>query len=83
MKKLWHFFLQFLHITEISQKMYNTRTLIPAVPCISQILTTINLYFGKDLGFDWSINAQKAKSQTNIGKDFQGKVIHPPPPPLL
>ena len=32
---------------EISEKMHNTRTLIPPVPCISQILTTINLYSGK------------------------------------
>ena len=40
-----HFFLQFLHIAEVGQKVHNTRTLIPPVPCISQILTTFNYLF--------------------------------------
>ena len=39
-----HFFLQFLHITEIGQKAHNTTTSRRLVPCISQILTTFNLY---------------------------------------
>ena len=42
-----HFFLQFLHIAEISKRVHNSRTLIPPVPCISQILPTFNLYSGK------------------------------------
>ena len=50
-KKLWcffiTFFLQFLHIAEISQKAHNIRTLKPPVPCVSQILTTFNLYSGR------------------------------------
>ena len=41
------FFLQFLHIAEISQRANSSRTFIPPVPCISQILTTFNLYSGK------------------------------------
>ena len=42
-----HFFLQFLHMAKIGQKVHNTRPLIPPVPCISQILTTFNLYSGR------------------------------------
>ena len=42
-----HFFLQFLHIAGISQRVHNSRTLILFGPCISQILTTFNLCSGK------------------------------------
>ena len=42
-----HFFLQFRHIIEIDQKMDNTTTSRPHVPCILQILTTFNLYSGR------------------------------------
>ena len=45
---LFHqFFLQFLLFAEIGQKGYNSRTLIPPVPRISQILTTFNLFSGR------------------------------------
>ena len=37
----------FLTIAEISLKVHNTRTLIPPVQCMSQILTTFNLYSGR------------------------------------
>ena len=40
-------FLTISIIAEISQKVHNTRTLIPPVQCMSQILTTFNLYSGK------------------------------------
>ena len=36
-----HFFLQFLHVAEIGQKAH--------VLCISQILTTFNLYSGRPM----------------------------------
>ena len=36
-----HFFLQFRHIVEIDQKVQNTTTSRPPVPCILQILTTL------------------------------------------
>ena len=42
-----HFFLQFLHVAEIGQKAHNTRNLIPPILCISQLLTTFNLYSGR------------------------------------
>ena len=42
-----HFFLQFRHIVEIGQKVHNTTTSRPPVPCILQILTTFNLYSGR------------------------------------
>ena len=42
-----HFFLQFLHIAKISQKVHNTGTLIHPVASISQILTTFNFYSGR------------------------------------
>ena len=42
-----HYFLQFLHIAEIGQKAPNTTASRPPVPCISQILTTFNLYPGR------------------------------------
>ena len=44
---IYHFFLQFLHIIEIGQKAHNTTTARTPVPCISKILTTINLYSGR------------------------------------
>ena len=40
------FFLQFRHIVEIDQKVHNTTTSTPLVPCILQILATFNLYSG-------------------------------------
>ena len=42
-----HFFSQFLRIAEIGKKAHDTTTLRPPVPCISQILTTFNLYSGR------------------------------------
>ena len=42
-----HFFLQFLHIVEITQKVHNTTTSRPPVPSILQILTTFYLYSGR------------------------------------
>ena len=42
-----HFFLQLRHIVEIDQKVHNTATSRPPVPCILQILTTFNLYSGR------------------------------------
>ena len=42
-----HFFLQFLHIVEIDQKVHNATISRPPVPCILQILTTFNLYSGR------------------------------------
>ena len=45
---LFHpFFLQFVRIAEIGQKVNNTTTSRPPVPYILQILTTFNLYSGK------------------------------------
>ena len=41
------FFLQFQHIVEIDQKVHNTTTSTPPVPCILQILSTFNLYSGR------------------------------------
>ena len=43
----YHFFLQFLHIIEISQKAHNITTSRPPVPCILQILAPFNLYPGR------------------------------------
>ena len=43
-KKVRALFLTIFTITEISLKVHNTRTLIPLVQCMSQILTTFNLY---------------------------------------
>ena len=40
-------FLTISTIAEISQKVHNTKTLIPPVQCMSEILTTFNLYSGK------------------------------------
>ena len=40
----FHFFLSFVCIGQIGQKAHNTTTLRLPVPCISQILTTFNLY---------------------------------------
>ena len=45
-KKVRALFLTISIIAEISQKVHNTRTLIPPVQCMSQILTTFNLYSG-------------------------------------
>ena len=44
---LYHFFLLYVHIAEIGQKVRNTITSRPPVPCTSQILTTFNLYFDR------------------------------------
>ena len=45
-KEVIALFLQFLHIAKIRQKAYNATTsrLLVPYPCISQILTTFNLY---------------------------------------
>ena len=40
-------FLTISIIDEISLKVHNTRTLIPPVQCMLQILTTFNLYSGR------------------------------------
>ena len=40
-------FLTISTIAEISLKVHNTRTLIPPVQCMSQILTIFNLYSGR------------------------------------
>ena len=42
-----HFFLQFVRIADIGQKAHNTTASRPLVPCISQVLTTFNLYFDR------------------------------------
>ena len=39
-----HFFLQFVHVTEISQKVHSATASRPPVLCILQILTTVDLY---------------------------------------
>ena len=46
-KKVRALFLTIFTIAEISQKVHNNRTLIPLIQCISQILTTFNLYSGR------------------------------------
>ena len=55
-KKVRALFLTISTITEISQKVHNTRTLIPPVQCMSQILKTFNMYSGRACG--GSINPQ-------------------------
>ena len=75
-----HFFLQFLHIVEIDQNAHNTTTSRPPVPCISQILTTFNLYSGRPkvgLSVD---NKQKVRQV--MVKISRGGVTTTPPPPL-
>ena len=46
-KKVRALFLTISRIAEISQKVHSTRTLIRPVQCMSQILTTFNLHFGR------------------------------------
>ena len=46
-KEVRSLFLTISTITEISQKVHFTRTLIPPVQCMSQILTTFNMYSGR------------------------------------
>ena len=55
---LFHYsFLQFLHIAE----SVNTAAPIPLVPCISQILTTFNLYSDRPRMGLYNNNKQKVK----------------------
>ena len=73
----YHFlslFITFLHIIEIGQKGYNTRTLIPPVPCILQILATFNLYSGGPR-MGPRISQQSAKGETCNGYDL--KICYP------
>ena len=62
-KSLNHFFLQFVNIAEKSQKaIINTTTSRSPVLCISQILTTFNLYSGKP-GMGLSVNNKKTSDK--------------------
>ena len=74
-----HFFLQFLHIFEISGKAHNTTTSRPPVPCILQILRTFNLYSGRPL-VGPSVNNKQKFIQAMV-KISRGGVATPPPPP--
>ena len=58
-----HFYLQFLHIAEISQKAHNTTTSRPPVLCILQILTTFNSYSGRPRVGRSVKNKQKSDKQ--------------------
>ena len=74
-----HFFLQFRHIIEIHQKVHNTTTSRPPVPCILQILATFNLYSGRPrVGL--SVN-NKQKVRQAMVKISRGGGWLPPPPP--
>ena len=66
-----HFFLQFRHIVEIDQKVHNTTTSRPSVPCILQILTTFNLFSGRPR-VDLSVN-NKQKVRQAIVKILRGE----------
>ena len=74
-----HFFLQFLHIIEISQKTHNTTTSRPPVPCILQILTTFNLYSVRPR-MSLSVN-NKQKVRQAMVKISRGGVATTPYPP--
>ena len=74
-----HFFLQFRHIVEIDQKVHNTTTSRPPVPCILPILTTFNLYSGRPrVGL--SVNNKQKVRQAMVKISIRGEATSPPPP---
>ena len=74
-----HFFLQFWHIVEIDQKVHNTTTSRPPVPCILQILTTFNLYSGRP-GVGLSVNNKQKVRQAMVKISRRGGGGWQPPP---
>ena len=73
-----HFFLQFRHIVEIDQKVHNTTTSRPPVPCILQILTAFNLYSGRPrVGL--SVNNKQKVRQAMVKISRGGGVATPSP----
>ena len=74
-----HFFLQFRHIVEIDQKVHNTTTSRPPVPCILEILSTINLYSGRPrVGL--SVNSKQKVRQAMVKISRGGGGGNNPPP---
>ena len=71
-----HFFLQFLDVVEIGQKAHNTITSGPYVPCILQILTTFNVYFGRPRA-SLSVNNKQNARQAMVKIS---RWCHPPSP---
>ena len=75
-----HIFLQFRHIVEIDRKEHNTTTSRPPVPCILQILTTLNLYSGRPrVGL--SVNNKEKVRQAMVKILRGGWQPQPPTPP--
>ena len=73
-----HFFLQFRHIVEIDQKVHDTTTSRPPVPCILQILTTFNLYSGRPrVGLSGNTSKKSDKQWLRFQEGGSGN--HPPP----
>ena len=79
-----HFFLQFRHIIEIDQKVHNTTTSRPPVPCILQILTTFNLYSGRPrVGLSVNNKQKVRQAMVKISREVAITPLPPPPPPPL
>ena len=75
-----HTFLQFRHIVEIDQKVYNTTTSKPPVTCILQILATFNLYSGRPrVGL--SVNDKQKVRQAMVKISRGGEGVWKPPWP--
>ena len=71
-----HFFLQFRHIVEINQKVHNTTTSRPPVPCILQILAAFNLYSSRPrVGL--SVNNKQKVRQAMVKISIGGGGNHP------
>ena len=63
------FSYNFRHIVEINQKVHNTTTSRPPVPCILQILTTFNLYSGRPrLGLSVNNNKRVRQAMVKISR---------------
>ena len=74
-----HFFLQFQLFIEINQKVHNTTTSRPPVPCILQILTTFNLCSGRPrVGLSVNNKQKVRKAMVKISRGGW----QPTPPPF-
>ena len=73
-----HFFLEFVHIIEISKKTHNTTTSRPPVLSILQILTTFNLYSGRPrMGLSVNNKQKVRQAMVKISRGGEWQLARP------
>ena len=83
MKELYNFFITSSHNFYISVKSVKHHNFKSSVPCISEILTTFNLYSGRP-GINLYVkNKQRSDKQWLPFKEGSRFHTSPPPPPSL